>query len=67
VIEDESPRHAKLVLEAWRILVRDLRDAPPARAEAAALVEEAAVWLLRLRRIREGRLRVMRWHAILLP
>jgi hypothetical protein len=64
VVEDESARQARLVLHAWKGLLRRLREARPGPVEAAALVQEAAVWLYRLRRVREGRIRVMRWGAI---
>lgn len=64
VIEDETARHARQVLQGWKLLVRQLRGARPAPAQAAALVAEAEYWLLRLRRIREGRLKLMRWSAI---
>ena len=64
VVEDETGRHARQVLQGWKLLVRQLRGARPAPAQAAALVAEAEYWLLRLRRIREGRLKLMRWSAI---
>jgi hypothetical protein len=47
----------------WRVLMRDL-DRKPSAMEAAQLVAEAELWLLRRRLIRDGRLRMMRWHAI---
>ncbi len=64
VVEDESARHARLVLQGWKLLLRRLRESRPAPQEAAALVQEAAGWLYRLRGIREGRIRVMRWCAL---
>jgi hypothetical protein len=64
VVEDESALHARLALQGWKLLVRQLRASKPTPAEAATVVSEAAAWLHRLRRIREGRLRVMRWGAI---
>lgn len=64
VVEDETARQSGIVLHAWKQLVRRLRDARPSPVEAAALVQEAAIWLHRLRRMREGRLRVIRWGAI---
>jgi len=64
VVEDETARHARQVLQGWKLLVRQLRGARPAPVQAAALVAEAEYWLLRLRRIREGRLKLMRWSAI---
>lgn len=64
VVEDETARHARQVLQGWKLLVRELRGARPDPAQAASLVAEAEYWLLRLRRIREGRLKLMRWSAI---
>ncbi len=64
IVEDESARHARLVLQGWRAMLRQIRGERPGAAEAASLVEEAARWLYRLRDIREGRLRVVRWVAI---
>jgi hypothetical protein len=44
-----------------------MRGAPdrPSPAAAADLVAEAEAWLLRLRLLRDGRLRLLRWHASL--
>ena len=64
VVEDETARQSGIVLQAWKQMVRRLRDTRPTPAEAAALVQEAAIWLYRLRRMREGGLRVIRWGAI---
>jgi hypothetical protein len=64
VTEDETMRHARQVLQGWRLLVRQMHGSRPAPAQAAALVAEAEYWLLRLRRIRQGRLKTMRWGAI---
>ena len=64
IVEDESARHARLVLQGWRSQVRQMRGTRPSPAEAARLVEEAARWLYRTRDIRDGRCRVMRWVAI---
>lgn len=67
IVENESNHHARLVLAAWRGMVRRMHANRPPPAEAARLVEEAARWLYRLRDIREGRMRVMRWVAITPP
>ncbi len=64
VVEDETERQSVIVLQAWKQMVRRLRDTRPSPTEAAALVQEAAIWLYRLRRMREGGLRVIRWGAI---
>jgi SAM-dependent methyltransferase len=63
VTEDISDRHLEHAMLGWRVLMRDL-DRKPSAMEAAQLVAEAELWLLRRRLIRDGRLRMMRWHAI---
>jgi len=69
VIEDLSAPHMRQAVQAWRTLVRALRDAPqrPDPAQAEALVREAELWLRRVRLMRAGRLRWIRWHAIARP
>jgi hypothetical protein len=64
IAEDISERHIGQVVQGWRTVVRDLRGTRPDRANAAQLVAEAERWLLRWRLLKDGRLRVMRWHAI---
>ena len=64
VAEDMSQRHLEHAMLGWRVMLRDLRDQQPTRQEAAQLVREAELWLLRRRLIGEGRLHMMRWHAI---
>ncbi|MBW6398529.1 hypothetical protein KPL78_11755 [Roseomonas sp. HJA6] len=65
VVEDAGPRQQRAVLQGWASLLAALRsqETRPAPREAAALVLEAEAWLLRLRLLREGRLRLLRWHA----
>jgi hypothetical protein len=69
VVEDAGRRHREAAMLAWRALMAALRDAAnrPPPAEAADLVAEAEAWLLRLRLLQEGRLRLLRWHASLPP
>jgi hypothetical protein len=64
VAEDISARHLEQAVLGWRVLLRDLNGAKPPRQEAAQMVAEAELWLLRRRLMRDGRLRLMRWHAI---
>jgi SAM-dependent methyltransferase len=64
VAEDISARHLEHAMLGWRVLLRDLRENKPTRQQAAQLIAEAELWLLRRRLIRDGRLRMMRWHAI---
>ncbi|WP_158925017.1 class I SAM-dependent methyltransferase [Acidisphaera sp. S103] len=63
VAEDMSQRHLDHAMLGWRVLLRDL-DRKPSRQEAVQLVREAELWLLLRRLIKDGRLRMMRWHAI---
>jgi hypothetical protein len=64
VMEDISERHATQVLRGWHTAVRAIRADKPAPARAALLVREAELWLLRIRLIRSGQVRLVRWHAI---
>jgi hypothetical protein len=64
VVEDESARHGRLVVQGWKQRLRELGDRRPTPAEAAPLVAEAAYWTHRLRDLRERRSRFMRWGAI---
>ena len=64
VAEDISARHMADALRCWRMMLRGLPNIRPNPLQAAQLVREAELWLLRRRLIRDGRLRMMRWHAI---
>jgi len=65
VVEDATLRQRRAVIAGWQALVSALEKHPtrPEPAAAAALVAEAEAWLLRLRLMQEGRLRLLRWHA----
>jgi SAM-dependent methyltransferase len=64
VAEDISTRHMEQAMVGWRVMLRELRDRKPTRQEAIQMVSEAELWLLRRRLIRNGKLRMMRWHAM---
>lgn len=64
VAEDVSERHVEAIIAAWRALVRPLASARPPLARAKLLVAEAERWLLRVRLLQAGRIRLIRWHAI---
>jgi SAM-dependent methyltransferase len=64
IAENASVRHMENAMLGWRVLLRDLRDNKPTRHQAAQLIAEAELWLLRRRLMRNGPLRMMRWHAI---
>lgn len=64
VAEDISARHIEQALAGWRFFMAEMADRRPSPREAALMVSEAELWLLRRRLIRQGHLRMMRWHAI---
>jgi hypothetical protein len=64
IAEDISKRHMEQAMLGWQVMLRELGDRKPTRQEASHLVSEAELWLLRRRLIRDGRLRMMRWHAM---
>lgn len=64
VEEDMTARHMKLAILGWKALTRRMNDTKPSHSRAAAVVSAAEVWTRRIRLLHEGRMRVMRWHAI---
>ena len=64
IVEDVSQRYMHQGIMGWRRMVRAMQDAKPSGRQAKLLVREAEVWLIRLRLFRDGRLRMVRWHAI---
>jgi cyclopropane fatty-acyl-phospholipid synthase-like methyltransferase len=64
VAEDVSERHIQQALAGWGSAVRGMENARPTRREAMRSVEEAELWLLRLKLFQKGILRLVRWHAI---
>jgi SAM-dependent methyltransferase len=64
IVEDISRRHIQQSVAGWREAVRGMEQAKPNPREAAQLIKEAELWLLRLRLFRSRTLRLVRWHAI---
>jgi hypothetical protein len=64
IVEDISDRHRRNVLTGWRTALKTLQEDRPSALTAAHLVAEAELWLLRLRLLRQKKLRLMRWHAL---
>lgn len=64
IVEDVSRRHISQSVAGWREAVRGMEQAKPNHSEAAQLIKEAELWLLRIRLFRSRRLRLVRWHAI---
>jgi cyclopropane fatty-acyl-phospholipid synthase-like methyltransferase len=63
-VQDMSTQHVQQALFGWRRRIRDLETVLPRAREARCLVREAELWLLRTRLFREGKLRLMHWHAV---
>ena len=64
IVEDISRRHIQQTVTGWRDAVRGMQEAKPTQREAAQLIREAELWLLRIRLFRSHILRLVRWHAI---
>jgi hypothetical protein len=64
VTEDISTRHMRLAVQGWKRLLRNLSETRPERLRAAAAVAEAEVWMRRLKLMRTGQIRLVRWHVI---
>jgi cyclopropane fatty-acyl-phospholipid synthase-like methyltransferase len=65
VVEDISERHVTQTLEGWRAAVKAMTvGARPAAAAAAAFVNEAELWLLRIRLMKRLELKLIRWYAL---
>jgi len=64
IVEDITQRHMQQALLGWRTSVRGMEDDKPSPHMAKLLIGEAELWLMRLRLLRSGRLRMVRWHAI---
>jgi len=64
IAEDISQRHMEQIVHGWQQLMGAMAVTKPDRVEAAFIVAEAELWLLRRRLIESGRLRLTRWHTI---
>lgn len=64
IAEDISQRHMHQAMTGWCQAVHSIEGARPTMQQLALIVREAELWLARLRLMREGRLRLVRWHAI---
>lgn len=64
IVEDVSRRHVGQAVQGWREAVRGMQQAKPTHREATHLINEAELWLLRIRLFRGNGLRLVRWHAI---
>jgi hypothetical protein len=64
VVEDVSARHIRAAIAGWKRLLYTMDTGKPDPQRAALMVQEAELWLRRIRLMRQGRLRVIRWLAL---
>jgi hypothetical protein len=64
VVEDVSERYVHSALMGWRSVLRTMNDVRPTRREAMQSIQEAELWMIRLRLFQRGSLRLVRWHGI---
>lgn len=63
-VEDISERHAHEAMTSWRAAARSMRGVALPRPLLEAYEREAELWTRRLRLVRSGPLRMVRWHAV---
>jgi cyclopropane fatty-acyl-phospholipid synthase-like methyltransferase len=64
IVEDVSRRHMQSAMQGWCIAVEAMASARPAFRQIGMMVHEAELWTARFRLMRDGKLRLARWHAI---
>jgi cyclopropane fatty-acyl-phospholipid synthase-like methyltransferase len=64
VVEDVSERYMHQAMMGWRTVVRAMDNVRPSRREAMVNIQEAELWMIRLRLFQRGSLRLVRWHGI---
>lgn len=64
IVEDITHRHLREVVAGWAAAIRAMEGQRPTLRQLALVVREAELWLARCRLLRDGRLRLVRWHAI---
>jgi SAM-dependent methyltransferase len=64
ICEDITARHISQTVAAWASFVEELKRDRPTRPFATQVVAEAERCLRRIDLLRNGRMRLLRWHAI---
>lgn len=64
IAEDATEKHIHDGLIGWRRTLKELETRSHSLRQIAQFVSEAELWLLRLRLMESGRIRLVRWHAI---
>jgi hypothetical protein len=63
-VEDISAQHQRLGLMGWRALMRTLPEQTGNLAPPEVILREGELWTRRLDLLRDGKLRLLRWHAV---
>jgi cyclopropane fatty-acyl-phospholipid synthase-like methyltransferase len=64
IVEDVSPRDIQYAIRGWTEAVRAMHGTRPTLQQTALIVREAELWMARVRLMRAGKLRLVRWHAM---
>jgi hypothetical protein len=64
IVEDVTHRHMHHALQGWLTAVEAMGSMAPPLRQTAVMVREAELWLLRLKLMQTGKLRMVRWHSI---
>jgi hypothetical protein len=64
IVEDVSPRDIQYAIKGWTEAVRAMQGARPTLQQTVLIVSEAELWMARVRLMRAGKLRLVRWHAM---
>jgi SAM-dependent methyltransferase len=64
IVEDVSRREMEEAVQGWQRAVKGWAQMHPSLRQVTVVVREAELWLARFRLMRAGRLRLVRWHAM---
>jgi cyclopropane fatty-acyl-phospholipid synthase-like methyltransferase len=64
IVEGVSPRDIQYAIRGWTEAVRAMHGTRPTLQQTALIVREAELWMARVRLMRAGKLRLVRWHAM---
>ena len=64
IVEDISAGHVAQAMGGWQTMLGTIGTHRPDHKQAWQMVGEAEMWLLRVKLLQAGRLRLMRWQAI---
>ncbi len=64
IAEDMSANHVSQAISGWQSMLGAIATQRPSVKQAGQMVGEAEIWMLRMKLLGMGRLRLMRWQAI---